>query len=414
MIGLSLLLILLVGCVSFKPLPAEEALPSIVNNFGFQGVYRDRGRSLEQIPRFVSYEVKDIQKTNDAVEPQQGDYRFTLLVKEMNKKAEFPKLVYEWSQPAENRLQSEDVAPEVTDSLIEEFFKTSFSQVGNVQVTAVKRMGPDTFEIETKGSSAVRGWLHEPRLFFGALPLPFIHRSLGYSVYFIEDYLVNGIGAWVGILIGIVITAFFIPNMMRKGTVDLLLVKPIQRSVLLLYKYVGGLTFIFLNSVVAVGGIWLALGLRSGLWSSDVLLIVLLLTFFFAVLYSISTLMSTLTRSPVVSILVTCALWFAFWIIGKTHQAFEQIEKIPSMKKSLPDWAFSTVNAIHLITPRTKDLDVLSTRLISDANLTEGEIRQNKLDIVQSVSWVESLAVSGIFVALMLGLSCWRFATKDY
>ncbi len=46
MIGLSLLLILLVGCVSFKPLPAEDALPSIVNNFGFQVVYnRSDGRS---------------------------------------------------------------------------------------------------------------------------------------------------------------------------------------------------------------------------------------------------------------------------------------------------------------------------------------------------------------------------------
>ncbi|MFL5241383.1 MAG: ABC transporter permease [Gemmataceae bacterium] len=414
MIGLSLLLTLLVACVSFKPLPAEEALPNIVNSFGFRTVYSDRDRSLEQIPRFVSYEIKDIQKTNDSVEPQQGDYRFTLQIKEMNDKAEFPKLVYEWSEPAENRLQSEDVVPEVSDSLIEEFFKNRFSQVGNVQVTSVKRTGPNAFDIETKGSSAVRGWLHEPRLFFGALPLSFIHVSLGYTVYFIEDYLVNGIGAWVGILIGIVITAFFIPNMLHKGTIDLLLVKPIPRSVLLLYKFVGGLTFVFLNSVVAVGGIWLALGLRSGLWSPKVLLIVLVLAFFFAVLYSISTLMSTLTKSPVVSILVTCALWFGFYIVGKTHQAFEQFEKIPSMKKSLPDWAFTTVNVIHFVTPHTKDLDVLSTRLISEANLTEGEIRQNKLDIVQSVSWVESFVVSGIFVGLMLGLSCWRFASKDF
>ena len=37
------------------------------------------------------------------------------------------------------------------------------------------------------------------------------------------------IGAWVALLTGVIITSFFVPNMLRKGTVDLLLVKPIQR-----------------------------------------------------------------------------------------------------------------------------------------------------------------------------------------
>ena len=55
--------------------------------------------------------------------------------------------------------------------------------------------------------------------------------------------------------------------MLRKGTVDMLVVKPIHRVALLLYKYIGGLTFIFLNTVVAIGGVWLALGLRSGIWA---------------------------------------------------------------------------------------------------------------------------------------------------
>jgi ABC-type transport system involved in multi-copper enzyme maturation permease subunit len=412
MIGLSLLLILLVGSVSFKPLSAEEALPSVVNSQGFRIVYRDRGRSLEAVPRFVAYEVRDIQKTNDAGEPQLGDYRFKLFVREVGKEPEFPKLVYEWSQ--EDRLSSEEKAPDVSDQMTAEFFKAQFSQSGNVEVESVKRVEPNTFEIQTKGGTAVRGWQHEPRLFFGALPLAFLRTSLGHSVYVVEDYLVNGIGAWVGILIGIVISAFFIPNMLRKGTVDLLIVKPIPRSLLLLYKYIGGLIFIFLNAVFAVGGMWLVLGMRTGLWSPHVLLIIFVLTFFFAVLYCISTLMSTLTGSPIVAILVTCVLWFGFWIVGKTYQAFEQFEKIPSMKKNLPDWSFTTVNAIHFITPRTADLDVLSTQLISRANLTDGEIKQSKLDIVESVSWGESLAVSGVFVVLMLGLSCWRFARKDY
>ena len=63
----------------------------------------------------------------------------------------------------------------------------------------------------------------------------------------------------VPLLYGVIITGFFIPNMLRKGTLDLLLVKPISRWTLLLYKYVGGLSFIFLNAAVAVIGIWRSL-----------------------------------------------------------------------------------------------------------------------------------------------------------
>src|SRR5205823_14515466 len=113
-------------------------------------------------------------------------------------------------------------------------------------------------------------------------------------------------------------------------------------------------------------------------------------------------------------IFVTFVLWFGFWIVGKTYQTFAQLKKIPDIKKNLPDWSFTTVNAIHFITPRTADLDVLSTQLISRANLPDGEIKQSKLDLVDSVSWGGSLAVSGVFVALMLGLSCWLFARKHY
>ena len=100
-----------------------------------------------------------------------------------------------------------------------------------------------------------RYWPHDFSLFFGALPIFRDGVPLGAQLYALETILVNQLGAWVAILVSVVITAFFIPNMLRKGTVDFLLVKPIRRPTLLLYKYVGGLTFIFLNTALAVGGV---------------------------------------------------------------------------------------------------------------------------------------------------------------
>ena len=169
-----------------------------------------------------------------------------------------------------------------------------------------------------------RFWPNKLSLFFGALPLS---GEAGFplfqQVFFIENVIVGYVGSTIAVLISIIISAFFIPNMLRKGSIDMLLVKPISRFALLLYKFVGGLTFIFLNTVVAVVGIWAALGFRSGIWGVAFLETILVLTFFFAILYSVSTLFGVLTRSPIAAILLTVGVWFVFFIVGVVHEVFQ-------------------------------------------------------------------------------------------
>src|SRR5262249_51582284 len=144
-------------------------------------------------------------------------------------------------------------------------------------------------------------WPHQIGLFFGAVKLRGETQvPLVLQLFLILNYVVNGVGAWVAILVSVVIASLFIPNMLRKGTVDLLLVKPIRREVLLVYKYLGGLLFIALNTAFVVVGVWLALGLRSGVWTHHFLLSIFVITFFFAVLYAVSTLFAVLTGSAIV------------------------------------------------------------------------------------------------------------------
>jgi len=47
--------------------------------------------------------------------------------------------------------------------------------------------------------------------------------------------------------------------------------------------------------------------------------------------------------------------------------------------------------------------DLVTANQVRTADLTEAPIE-----------WGESLAVSGLFVALMLGLACWCFGRSDY
>src|SRR5262249_35338228 len=151
--------------------------------------------------------------------------------------------------------------------------------------------------IEGTKINSIRDWAYEPSILF-SIPLPasLFTTSLSGAVYWIEDRVVNRFGAWIGILMGIVITAFFIPNMLRKGSIDLLLAKPVRRWTLLIYKYVGGLSFVFLNAAFVVCGLWLVLGLRTGIWASGFLIAILGITFFFAILYAVSTFFAVVTR----------------------------------------------------------------------------------------------------------------------
>ncbi|MBY0227790.1 MAG: ABC transporter permease [Gemmataceae bacterium] len=286
-------------------------------------------------------------------------------------------------------------------------------------------------------------WPHSYSLFFGALPIYREGIPIGPLLFGLQAILVNTFGAWIALIVSLVMTAFFVPNMLRKGTVDLLLVKPISRPVLLFYKYVGGLLFIAINTAVAVGGFWLALSLRSGVWAPGTLLTIPAITFYFAILYSVSVLFAVLTRSAIVSIMMSCLVWVLLFALGVTvafldlmaYQARMQRtqgkvsllggfdgDPVPKGRRGPPplvsadyeEGTFgSVVRAIHFVLPRTNDLNSwVGERMQRDLQAMPRVFRQAIR--TEPVRLGESLLVSSCFIAAMLGLACWRFSTKDY
>jgi ABC-type transport system involved in multi-copper enzyme maturation permease subunit len=199
--------------------------------------------------------------------------------------------------------------------------------------------------------------------------------------------------------------------MLRKGTIDLLLAKPVHRTTLLIYKFIGGLSFMFVNTVFVVVGIWVAIGLRSGLWAPSFLLMIFIFTFQFAIFYAVSTLFGVLTRSPIVSILAACFTWAVLFVF---HVGYVFVE-VTRPFKPYSEWVYTTADTLHFVLPRYKDLDTLSAKLLARDLLGADSMERKLTDkMFASVKWGESLGVSIAFIAIMLGLSCWRFATKDY
>ena len=277
----------------------------------------------------------------------------------------------------------------------------------------------NTLKVTVKSRSGTfRVWPHKATLFFGSIPLHFGEGSRpGELIYDIEKWLVCWAGGWVIMLLSCIITAFYVPNMLHKGTIDFLLAKPISRWNLLVFKYLGGLTFMFLNTSLLVGGLWLVIGFRSGIWELSFLLMIPLLTFQFALFYAVSTLTAVLTRSPIVSILSCVLLWALLIGMGLAYWGVNLVRPAPGQTESavLPKWAITTVDTAHGILPHCWDLGSLSSKMLDETLRDPSEEERKKLDKdYEHYQWNESLIVSSIYIVLIVGFSCWRFSAKDY
>ena len=232
MVGLSSVMILLACTLSFKPQPAEPLF-----KFSVLPLNTDLSDlSIEKLQRLGStqkqaglhlYDVKGVDALNGALNDPEGDFLVTVVAR------------FAETQDAENVRKD----PQETLDLLKNRFG-AFDEMRVVQVTKAQvaplnnHYLPETpnpkeiyFELQTHPTSATRRlWPHEPSVLFGAFSLSALKNvPLGVQLFVIENTIVNALGAWLAILVSIVITSFFIPNMLRKGAVDLLLVKPISR-----------------------------------------------------------------------------------------------------------------------------------------------------------------------------------------
>jgi ABC-type transport system involved in multi-copper enzyme maturation permease subunit len=433
MIGISLLVTLFVFSLGFTPLPPEQMMGRLLKGqvidlrqFQQGGAVEvredgppppqiEQGKGAPKKPvEFGRFVVRKAEVIRGAPGSPDSAYRYTIaLPVRTAQEAERIK-----AQPAAEvaRLRSRLLAPErlqyftVTDVR----FRGAAAKTGEAPEML--------FEVTTEPTESTRlVWGNEYSMLWGAVPLGG-GAPLG-MVLLISTVSVLGIGSWVTLMVSVIITAFFIPNMLRKGTVDLLLVRPISRWALLAYKFVGGLTFIFINTAVAIVGMWLALGVRSGVWANSFLLMIFVYTFFFAILYAVSALFAVLTRSAIVAILVTCAAWFVFFVVGllyalnEGNRMQEARRGVPPERRTADNAFFQVMRVVHFVLPRTSDLNQLGNEALVYDFLPRQALLREAMRTQQEASpfnWTESISVSLAFIAVMLGLACWWFATRDY
>ncbi len=119
-----------------------------------------------------------------------------------------------------------------------------------------------------------------------------------------------------GIFISILVTASIIPQTFDPGSLNVLLSKPISRSLMFVSQYLGGCVFVGICASILFAGIFLILGFRLDYWNIKLLYYVPSFVFVFAIYYSVSALVGLIWRSPIMSTVVTFAFWAACAVVG--------------------------------------------------------------------------------------------------
>jgi hypothetical protein len=154
-------------------------------------------------------------------------------------------------------------------------------------------------------------------------PLPFEPKQLPLLVNFALAALTTFLAGILGVFIAILVTAPMVPQTFEPGAIDLLLSKPVSRSLLFLTKFFGASTFILLNSVYLIGGMWLIAGLRFDIWSGRLLLCIPVFLFLFVIYYSVSALTGVIWRNAIVSVCCTILFWGLCFAVGTAKNVAE-------------------------------------------------------------------------------------------
>ncbi len=438
LVGLSVLVILFVGSTTYKPEPMEPRLKSFtVTAPLMMGITEDLQGKEATAGLIAQPEIKDVEQLDKDKGVWEANYRFTLVLtlippQKENHGGPFGKrpVKGDAAEHIETDKDREMIAQgkeRLTPEYVQRMLREPLAFLKDVEVKPAESDEHDqvAYTVTTHGTvfKSRKEWYHKPALFFGAVEVPTpLPMTLAGIIQFIGDWIVGGFGTAIIMFLSTIMTASFLPTMLSKGTVDLLLAKPVHRTSLFLYKFIGGLLFMFLNTAIIMGGIWLALGAQTGIWTNSLLLCIPIYTFQFAIFYSVSAFAAVFTRSAIVAILVSVMLWVLLFAVGWTHWLFIERNRDQRPPSETQHWAYVGYDTVHTVLPHYKDVDWLTTRTILE-DLIE-QIQPDAADRERSMKelnksygayhWGTSMLVSSIFIVVVVGLACFRFSTKDY
>lgn len=215
------------------------------------------------------------------------------------------------------------------------------------------------------------------------------------AIILFESYIVSGIPMFMIIISILIITSSFVPDMVKKGHIDLLLSKPISRIKIILGHFISATILAFVSFVFLLGIVWLIISLKTGYWHFDFLYSILWFTVIFAVLYSAILLIGLLTRSTIITIIINLFMFFPItYLLYLGNRYFE------SDQKNIVFGAATEIiiKFFYQILPKAWNIQDICESFVTRT----------------PVANYQPLISSLIFMGVMLSISLWYFNRKDY
>lgn len=194
---------------------------------------------------------------------------------------------------------------------------------------------------------------------------------------------------FAALVLSIFATASILPNTMEKGSIDLLLSKPVSRSEIFLGKWLGSMLIVIVNIAYYIIGMWLIFGIRTGYWNPGFLGTTLTISYTFLVLYAPMTLIGVTSRSSALTIILLYVFYFLVSPILEARDIIAEVASAPALADVL--------SVFYYILPRPDAM----------ARFT------NSLVTVSALDW-SPVWTSGIAALAMYLLAAWLFRRKDF
>jgi ABC-type transport system involved in multi-copper enzyme maturation permease subunit len=172
-------------------------------------------------------------------------------------------------------------------------------------------------------------------------------------LYSIQKF-VNVSYSWVSVLVyvwgtffAIFASAGLISSILEPGRIGLLLSKPIQRTTLLLSRYVGNVLIVGLNHIYLITAVWLILAVKTNIWNYRFLMAIPVSVFVFAVLLCVVVLVGVVSESAALSVMIPVALGLLSALLAQ-HQFM--------MKILDSEWSRQLWMASYWVIPKVFDL----------------------------------------------------------
>jgi ABC-2 type transport system permease protein len=217
------------------------------------------------------------------------------------------------------------------------------------------------------------------------------NSPFGNPITMIEMLIISPLAS-LCLLLAIFSSSSFVPVMLEKGNIDLLLSKPVSRGQLLWGKYIGGILVVLINITFLIVGVWLIISIKFGFWDFYFLSIIFTITFTFAVLYALIVLLGVITKGSTLGMMIA---YFVFIILSPL--LFAARDKMDSFIES--KFVKQIIEAVYYIIPKTSELMGKVT-----VNLASGKGIEDYQPILTSLA----------FLILTMGIAISIFRNKDF